>query len=168
MNKKILIAGGIVLILILAVAITGCTNKPQETDTYKSIQPETPPFPPDKGPEYPNPRDNRAGGFMKDIVKNLTDKGYDMSMVQAAIDKGDNLSALQLLNQFWEQHPEARPTLIIDPSRIPDQIERLKQQGTDVSLIEEAYKSGDVNKTIDLLQKASPMGPPGQRPGQPQ
>lgn len=155
-----------ILILIISVILAGCTNEQTGSGTQKSIQPENNPNEPGGGPDNSNHGYNRPpGGFMKEVVKNLTEKGYDMSQVQAAVDKGDNLTALQLLNQFWDQHPEARPTLNIDPNQIPARIERMKQQGINVSDIEQVYNSGDINKTLDLLRKASPMGPPGQRPG---
>ena len=216
MKQRILAIGILSLVLVIAVAISGCTSTPQATPSEKTVQPQTitqtqPHGDPQNGGGNPqSDGQNRfSGQMMKQMVQNLTSKGYDLTQIQAALDKGDEQTARKLLTQFWDQHPEvrpampvdrikgmvqnlsakgydikdiqaavdsgdgskastllnqffqahpeARPTFTADPAQLSSRIERLKQQGVDVTDIEKAYVSGDMNKTRELIRQASPQ-----------
>jgi hypothetical protein len=218
MKQKILTIGILSMVLVLAVTISGCTSTPsapnsqQATQQQVTEQAQSHSGQPNGNPNNQNFGPNRFNGNMKGMIQNLTAKGYDLTQIQAALDKGDNQTTFQLLNQFWDQHPEARPqmpidwmkgieqnltakgfdttqikaaidsgdgtkantllnqlyqahpearpTFPIDPGQITSRIERLKQQGVDITEIQKAYDSGDMNKTRDLIMKASPRRPP--------
>lgn len=210
--------GILALILVIAVAISGCTSTPSASNSQAAVnpqvteQPQNHPGQPNGNPNNQNNGANRFNGNMKGMLQNLTAKGYDLTQIQAALDKGDNQTAFQLLNQFYDQHPEARPqmpldriksmvanltakgfdtsqiqaainsgdntkantllnqlyqahpevrpTFSADPAQLKTRIDRLKQQGVDVTDIQKAYDSGDLNKTRDLVRQASPQRQP--------
>ena len=106
--------------------------------------------------QHPETRPQVSLDRVKQSVQNLSAKGYDISQIQVAIDRGDTTNASTLLNQFWQAHPEARPTFNSDPTQIKSRIDHLKQQGIDVAEIQQVYDSGDMNKTRDLIRQASP------------
>lgn len=214
MKQRIFAIGILSLVLVIAVAISGCTSTPQATTSEKTVQPQTTTQThADTQNGGGNPQSDGQNRFssqmMKQMVQNLTTKGYDLTQIQAALDKGDEQTARKLLTQFWDQHPEvrpaipvdrikgmvqnlsakgydtkdiqaavdsgdgskasallnqffqahpeARPTFTADPAQLSSRIERLKQQGVDVTDIEKAYVSGDMNKTRDLIRQASPQ-----------
>ena len=218
MKQKIIAVGILSLILVCAVALSGCTSTSSAPDSRQTVQPPVTEQArshggqPNGDPDYQNFGPNRFNGNMNGIIQNLTAKGYDLTQIQAALDKGDNQTAFSLLNKFWDQHPEtrpqmpvdrikgivqnltargfdtaqiqaaidsgdgnkagtllnqlyqahpeARPTYSMDPAQITSRIERLKQQGVDITEIQKAYDSGDMNKTRDLLRQASPQRQP--------
>lgn len=218
MKQKILTIGILSLILVLAVAISGCTSTTTAPTSPQTVQPQVTEQVQNHGgqangdqPRQANGQ-GRFNGNMKEMIQNLTAKGYDLTQIQTALDKGDNQTAFQLLNQFYDQHPEARPqmpierikgtvqnltvkgfdtaeiqaaidsgdgtkantllnqlyqahpearpTFSMDPAQMKTRIERLKQQGVDVTEIQKAYDSGDMNKTGNLIRQASPQRPP--------
>lgn len=209
------------LVFLATACIAGCTGTTPASDSQHSAQVQTAPQGQNSTQNYQNGDMGRFGGYMKEMVQNLSARGYDMTQIKAAVDKGDNQTAFKLLNQFWDQHPEtrppmppmamerikqsvanltakgydtaqiqaavdsgdankastalnqfwqahpeARPTFTADPAQLKSRIDQLRQQGVDVSAIETAYDSGDMNKTRDLIRQASPRGSRGGAPGQ--
>jgi len=105
------------------------------------------------------------GGHMIENLQNLTAKGYDVTQIQAAVDKGDNQTAFTLLNQLYDQHPEARPPMPLD--RIKNTVVNLTAKGYDISSIQTAIDSGDASKATTALNdfwKAHPEARPTPRP----
>lgn len=107
--------------------------------------------------QHPEARPQISLDRIKQSVQNLTTKGFDTSDILKAIDSGDTSKANTLLNQLYQAHPEARPILSLDPAQFKTHIDRLKQQGIDVTEIQKAYDSGDMNKTRDLIRQSSPQ-----------
>lgn len=102
---------------------------------------------------------------MKGELQNLTAKGYDVSQIQAAVDKGDNQGAFKLLNDLYNQHPEARPPMPMD--RIVKTVTNLTAKGYDISQIQAAIDSGDASKATIALNdfwNAHPEAKPTPRP----
>jgi predicted small secreted protein len=196
------------LFLIFAVVLSGCTTTQPDASTGKDIQPTGEKIQASQpgngqGPQIPFP--DRPGGNIRDTIGNLTSRGYDLTPVKTALDKGDNQTARQLLSRFYDQHPEARPhmplermkalvqnltargldtreiqaaldtgdgtkadtllnrfleahpearpTFSMDPSQMRGMIDRLKQQGVDVTELQKAYDSGDMNSTRELIRQ---------------
>ena len=218
MKQNMVAIGILSVLLVLAVAISGCTSTSPAQNSQQTSQPQVTEQAqshggqPNGNPNNQNMGPNRFNGNMKGMIQNLTAKGYELTQIQAALDKGDNQTASQLLNQFFDQHPEARPqmpierikgmvqnltakgfdtaeiqkaidsgdgtkantllnqlyqahpearpTFSMDPAQMKTRIDRLKQQGVDVTEIQKAFDSGDMNKTRDLIRQASPQRPP--------
>lgn len=219
--KNVVILSVLTLVIFAMVSFAGCTGTPPVSDSQGAAQVHTGSQGQSNSQAYQNGDMGRFGGQMKDMVRNLSAKSYDMTQIQAAVDKGDNQTAFKLLSQFWDQHPdtrppmpsmamdrikqnvanltakgydtaqiqaaidsgdankastalnqfwqahpEARPTFTADPAQLKSRIDRLKQQGVDVSAIENAYNSGDMNKTSALIRQLSPGRSQGGAPGQ--
>lgn len=142
--KKITMWSVLTLMIFTTIVISGCAAAPAD-DQQKT------------GPGW-------NADHMKGELQNLTAKGIDVSQIQAAIDKGDNQGAFKLLNDVYDQHPEARPAMSID--RIVKTVANLTAKGLDVSQIQAAIDSGDAGKATIALNdfwKAHPDARP-QRP----
>jgi len=115
-------------------------------------------------PDNQQPGGAHYADHMKETLQNLTTKGYDVSQIQAAVDKGDNQGAFKLLNDLYDQHPEARPPMSMD--RIKQTVTNLTAKGFDVSSIQTAIDSGDAGKATTALNdfwKAHPDARPAPR-----
>lgn len=129
--------------------------------------------PADDKPQAP-PNGPPDGGF-DHMVQNLSEQGYDVSKIQAAIDSKDNDTARKLLDEFFAAHPEAKPKR---PEMSADQlktiIQELKEKGKDVSQIEAALTGGNTTKAQMLLDEFWKNNPderpapknPGEKPPQ--
>ena len=123
--------------------------------------------PPAGAPNGPN------GGDMTGMLKNLTEQGFDVSTVQAAVDSGDKDAAKKALDEFFQAHPEAKPKMPAMPAdRLKEIVQNLSSKG-DVSTIQAALDSGDTEKAQKLLDEfwqqhpdAKPAPPEGGQPPQ--
>lgn len=128
----------------------------------------------DDAPQAP-PAGGGPGGDMSGLLKNLTAKGYDVTEIQAAIDKGDKDSAKTLLDKFFEAHPDAKPQMpAMDADHLKKMVDELATKGNDVSQIKAALDGGDTTtaqKLLDEFFKAHPDARPtppadGKKPAQ--
>ncbi len=128
----------------------------------------------EEAPQAP-PAGGGAGGDMSGLLKNLTEKGFDVSDIQAAIDKGDKDTAKTLLDKFFEAHPDAKPQMQpMDADHMKKIVDELASKGSDVSQIKAALDSGDTTsaqKLLDDFFKAHPDARPtppadGKKPAQ--
>jgi hypothetical protein len=113
------------------------------------------------------------GPSMDKMLQNLTQKGYDVANVQAAVKSGDNETARKLLDDFYTKHPEAKPQR---PQMTADGIKKilsnLTASGNDVTSIQKALDGGNVTLAQNLLEDfwkahpdSMPKGPAnGQKP----
>ncbi len=125
-------------------------------------------------PQAP-PEGGGPGGDISGLLKNLTEKGFDVSEIQAAFDKDDKDTAKTLLDKFFEAHPDAKPQMrLMDADHMKKIVEDLASKGSDVSQIKTALDSGDTTsaqKLLDDFFKAHPETRPtppadGQKPTQ--
>jgi hypothetical protein len=95
------------------------------------------------------------------FLERLTEKGYDVSAIQAAVDSGDLETARTLLDKFRAEHPGALPELTgkpggrepADADHITGFLEKLTEKGYDVSAIKAAVDSGDLETARTLLHQ---------------
>lgn len=107
----------------------------------------------DDAPQAP-PAGAGPGGDMSGLLENLTAKGYDVTEIQAAIDKGDKDSAKTLLDKFFEAHPDAKPQMpAMDADRLKKMVDDLATKGNDVSQIKTALDGGDIATAQKLLDE---------------
>jgi len=93
-------------------------------------------------------------GDISGFLKNLTEKGYDISEIQAAIDKGDKDSVKTLLDKFFEAHPEAKPQRpAMTAEQLKKTVDDLASKGNDVAQIKAAVDSGDTTTAQKLLDE---------------
>ncbi|PKP51985.1 MAG: hypothetical protein CVT90_02845 [Candidatus Altiarchaeales archaeon HGW-Altiarchaeales-3] len=98
------------------------------------------------------PQGPPGGGDISGMVKNLTEKGFDVSKIQAAIDSGDKETAKTLLDAFFTEHPEAKPDRpVMDADHMKTMVQDLASKGNDVSKIQTAIDSGDTTSAQKLL-----------------
>lgn len=118
---------------------------------------------------------NQAIDYLNEyhIRINLTEQGFDVSTVQAAVDSGDKDAAKKALDEFFQAHPEAKPKMPAMPAdRLKEIVQNLSSKG-DVSTIQAALDSGDTEKAQKLLDEfwqqhpdAKPAPPEGGQPPQ--
>jgi len=107
----------------------------------------------------------------------LEEQGYDMSAVRAAIESGDYETARTLMQQFMEEHKDELP---MSPAgdragngeRMSGHLDRLEEQGYDMSEVRAAIESGDYETARTLMRQFMeehkdelPMSPAGDRAG---
>lgn len=99
------------------------------------------------------PPQGAPGGWdMSGMLKNLTEKGYDVSKIQTAVDSGDKEAARTLLEGFYTEHPEAKPERpVMDAERMKSMVQDLASKGNDVSTIQVALEGGDTTGAQSLL-----------------
>ena len=98
------------------------------------------------------PPQGAGPGDMSGLLKNLTERGFDVTDIQAAEEKGDKDSAKALLNKFIETHPEAKPQMPpMDADRLKKIVANLASKGNDVAAIQAALDSGDSTTAQKLL-----------------
>jgi HPt (histidine-containing phosphotransfer) domain-containing protein len=91
----------------------------------------------------------------------LEAQGYDLSAIRTAVTRGDTDTARTLLDQFRAEHPDALPERagkpgcqgLEDADHINRTLERLTQDGYDVSEIQTAVDSGNLDTALKLLRK---------------
>lgn len=112
------------------------------------------------------PNGHPNGGFDK-MVQNLSEQGFDVSKIQAAIDSGDNDTARKLLDEFYAAHPEAKPKRPeMSAEQLAKIIQELKEKGKDVTAIETALAGGNTTAAQSLLDEFWKNNP-GERPAPP-
>ncbi len=90
------------------------------------------------------------------LLEKLEAQGYDLSEIRSAIESGDTETARELLRKFMEEHRDELPTPPADGNRqmhISGLLDRLEEQGYDVSAIRAAIESGDTETARTLLQQ---------------
>ncbi|MDD1653068.1 MAG: tetratricopeptide repeat protein [Methanomicrobiales archaeon] len=95
------------------------------------------------------------------ILDRLETQGYDVSAIRAAMDSGDLETARTLLDRFREEHPYAFPGpagspavgVPVDADRISGILERLKEEGLDISEIQSALDNESLDTAMKLLRK---------------
>jgi DNA-binding transcriptional MerR regulator len=93
------------------------------------------------------------------LLDRLEEQGCDVSGIRAAIEAGDQETARTLMQQFMEEHKDELPA---PPERAPVQepgmritahLDRLEEQGCDVSGIRAAIEAGDQETARTLMQQ---------------
>jgi hypothetical protein len=131
--------------------------------------------PGDSGLQSPPAGD--TGGRMPGLLSHLEEQGFDMSAIQAAVTNGDLDTARTLLDQFMQQHRDELPAppareigtggpgvldtlgeLPAPPAgdkgdRMPGLLDHLEEQGYNVSAIQAAVTSGDMDTARTLMQQ---------------
>jgi len=86
----------------------------------------------------------------------LEERGYDVSEIRTAIENGDHETARTLLQQFMEEHKGELPAGSDDGKRgfdLTNHLDRIEDQGYDVSEIRTALENGDHETARTLLQQ---------------
>jgi len=108
---------------------------------------------------------NNKGEMMTNHLDSLESQGYDITDIRAALDSGDSETARELMKAFMEEHkgeltpPEGagergnRAASGEAGDRMSMHLDKLEEQGYDVSDIRAAFESGD-NETARELMKA--------------
>lgn len=110
------------------------------------------------------------GERMSLLLSNLTEKGYDVSAISAAVTSGDYKTAMTLLKEFRAAHPDAFPTIgdgtgkgpmngMANATRILELLDNLTAQGYDVSAIRISVMGGDLETAMTLLREFMTANP---------
>jgi len=94
---------------------------------------------------------NRLAGHLD----RLEEQGYDVSSIRAAIENGDSETARTLVRQFMEEHGDELdfPVPPHGGNRMAATLDRLEEQGYDVSAIRAALENGDGETARTLMQQ---------------
>jgi acetolactate synthase regulatory subunit len=104
------------------------------------------------------------GERMSQLLSNLTEKGYDVSAISAAVTSGDYKTAMTLLKDFRKAHPDVFPAQVagagkgpitgqVNGERMTQLLANLTEKGYDVSSISAAVTSGDYKTAMTLLKE---------------
>jgi hypothetical protein len=104
------------------------------------------------------------GERITQLLSNLTERGYDVSAISAAVTSGDYTTAMTLLREFRTAHPDAFPAQVAgagkntitgqsNGERITLLLGNLTEKGYDVSAISAAVTSGDYMTALTLLKE---------------
>ena len=107
---------------------------------------------------------------MLEMLDNLTEKGYDVSAISAAVTSGDYKTAKTLLKEFMTAHPEVFPAIgdgigkspmkgVANETRMLEILDNLTAKGYDVSAISAAVTSGDYKTAKTLLKEFMTANP---------
>ena len=100
------------------------------------------------------PPDRPFGGGIENQVQNLSEQGYDVTNIKASLDSGDNETARELLDEFWKEHPDAKPQRpVMDSNRLKEMVNDIAGKGYDVSEILAAIDAGDTSTAQTLLDE---------------
>ncbi len=114
-----------------------------------------------EGPGQPN------GEIITKMLDKLEEQGYDVSAIRAAVESGDMETARDLLQEFMSANPDARPPQGAgtgNGERMTGMLDKLEEQGYDVSAIRAAVESGDMETARDLLQQFMSANPDARPP----
>jgi DNA-binding GntR family transcriptional regulator len=105
--------------------------------------------------ELPKPPAGDRGNRMPGLLDHLEEQGYDVTAIRAAVESGDKETARTLLDQFMQEHPDALPVPADSPPRghMTSLLDRLEEQGYDVTAIRAAVESGDKETARTLLDQ---------------
>jgi len=107
----------------------------------------------DDNPQIPPDRPFGGGGI-DNQVRNLSEQGYDVSNIKASLDSGDNETARILLDEFWKEHPDAKPQRpAMESNRLKEMVTELAGKGYDVSEIRAALDVKDNSTAQTLLDE---------------
>ncbi|MDD1652283.1 MAG: tetratricopeptide repeat protein [Methanomicrobiales archaeon] len=134
-----------------------------DTDTARTLLDQFREEHPDALPAFggqPGARGPMDADRLTSLLERLSEKGYDVSEIQSALDNESLDTAMKLLRKFMEEHREELGM----PDRTPpadedggDYLTRLLQdlaeQGYDVSAIQAAVESGDMETARTLLHQ---------------
>ncbi|MBN1194837.1 MAG: hypothetical protein JXA08_05765 [Methanomicrobiaceae archaeon] len=95
------------------------------------------------------------GCEMAGHLDRLEEQGYDISAIRAALESGDGETARTLMRQFMEEHRDEleMPAPPGDGNRMAGHLDRLEEQGYDVSAIRAALESGDGETARTLVRQ---------------
>ena len=100
------------------------------------------------------PPNGPPGENFENTIQNLTEQGFDVSKIQAAIDSGDNETVRTLLDAFYAEHPELTPERPqMDEEHLKQIVQDLADKGKDVSAIQAALDSGNTTAAENLLDE---------------
>jgi hypothetical protein len=96
--------------------------------------------------------DRPSGGAMPSAMLDyLEEQGYDMTSIRAAVENGDMDTARTLLQQFMAEHRDELPPPPGGKDHMTAQLDRLEEQGYDMTAIRAALESGDQETARTLL-----------------
>ena len=98
-----------------------------------------------------------GGDRMAGALDKLGEQGYDVSAIRAAVESGDMETARELMQEFMSANPDARPPQGAGPGngeRMIGMLDKLGEQGYDVSAIRAAVESGDMETARELDRKS--------------
>jgi ABC-type uncharacterized transport system substrate-binding protein len=108
-----------------------------------------------------------CGDRMTGTLDKLEEQGYDVSAIRAAVESGDMETARELMQEFMTANPDARPPQGAGPGngeRMTGTLDKLEEQGYDVSAIRAAVESGDMETARDLLKEFMSANPDARPP----
>jgi hypothetical protein len=119
-----------------------------------------------KGPEQGGAHDER----MSHLLSNLTEKGYDVSSISAAVTSGDYRAAMNLLKEFRTAHPDAFPAFgegngkcpmkgVANETRMLEMLDNLTAKGYDVSAIRTSVEGGDLKTAMTQIREFMTANP---------
>jgi DNA-binding transcriptional MerR regulator len=94
-----------------------------------------------------------GGDMLTTLLDRLEEQGYDISAIRAAIEAGDPETAHTLMQQFMEEHRDEIPAFPDNGDRMIRHMDRLEEQGYDISAIRAAVESGDTETARTLMQQ---------------
>ncbi|UUX93651.1 hypothetical protein [Methanoplanus endosymbiosus] len=107
---------------------------------------------------------NNKGEMMTNHLDSLEEQGYDVSDIRAALESGDNETARELMKAFMDEHegeltpPEGAGKRENGAAsgeagdRMSSHLDKLEEQGYDVSDIRAALESGDRETARELMK----------------
>ncbi len=86
-------------------------------------------------------------------LEKLEEQGYNVSAIRAAVESGDLEEARTLVRQFMEEHRDELPDSSKKSDQILQHLEKLEEQGYNVSAIRAAVESGDLEEARTLVRQ---------------
>ncbi|KUK61459.1 MAG: hypothetical protein XE10_0759 [Methanoculleus marisnigri] len=90
------------------------------------------------------------------LIDRLEEQGVDVTAIRAAVEQGDYETARTLMQQFREEHRIERSAPPADGNRemrIAGLLDRLEEQGVDVTAIRAAVEQGDYETARTLMKQ---------------
>jgi hypothetical protein len=119
-----------------------------------------------KGLEQGGAHDER----MSHLLSNLTEKGYDVSAISAAVTSGDYRTAMNLLKEFRTAHMDAFPAFgegngkcpmksVANETRMLEMLDNLTAKGYDVSAIRTSVEGGNLKTAMTQIREFMTANP---------
>ncbi len=99
------------------------------------------------------PGGRMGGGMTNSSLDHLEEQGFDVTAIRAAVESGDMDTARSLMQQFMEEHKDELPAPPGEEDRMTAHLDRLEEQGYDVSGIRIAVENGDMDTARSLMQQ---------------
>ncbi len=145
---------GLSLLLALAIITAGCTGASSPSPKPNSTGPQIE----RGGSSVDQPltygTENLTLESARALIQNLTEREYNTSSLESALETGNLESVQRFLDQFWREHPEAHsypPELSID--RITGTVMNLTASGNNLSAVQGALERGDADAARTLLEQ---------------